>query len=70
MNKFFKKVVALQIAVIGGAVQAAPVDLTNLTAAVDFSTTTTAVLAVAGALITVYIAWKAAKLVIGAVRGG
>lgn len=47
----------------------APV-LTTLTSAVDFSTTTTAVLGVAAALIVVYITWKAAKLVIGAVRGG
>ena len=70
MNKFSKKVVALQLALIGGAANAAPVDLTSLTTAVDFSTTTTAVLGVAAALIGVYIAWKAAKLVISAVRGG
>ena len=70
MNKFSKKVVALQLALIGGAASAAPVDLSSLTTAVDFSTTTTAVLGVAAALITVYIAWKAAKLVISAVRGG
>lgn len=49
---------------------AAPPDLTSLTAAVDFSTVTTAVLAVAAALIVVYIAWKGAKMVISAVRGG
>ena len=49
---------------------AAPVDLTSLTTAVDFSTTTTAVLGVAAALIGVYIAWKAAKMVLSAVRGG
>lgn len=49
---------------------AAPPDLTSLTTAVDFSTVTTAVLAVAAALIVVYIAWKGAKMVISAVRGG
>ena len=48
---------------------AAPVDLTTLTTAVDFSSTTTAVLGVAAALIVVYIAWKAAKMVISALRG-
>lgn len=65
-----KKIVALLPFGFAGAASAAPVDLTSLTSAVDFSTTTTAVLAVAAALIGVYIAWKAAKLVISAVRGG
>lgn len=51
------------------AVAAAP-DYTTLTTAVDFSTTSTAILSVAAALIVVYITWKGAKLVIGAVRGG
>lgn len=48
---------------------AVPVDLTSLTAAVDFSTTTAAILLVAAAMAGVYIAWKAAKLVISALRG-
>lgn len=55
---------------ISGSALAAPPDLTTLTAAVDFSTVTTAVLGVAAALIVVYIAWKGAKMVIAAVRGG
>lgn len=45
-------------------------DLTTLTAAVDFGTVTTAMLGVAAALIVVYIAWKGAKMVLGAVKGG
>ncbi|MCX7180909.1 MAG: hypothetical protein NTX56_19790 [Proteobacteria bacterium] len=49
---------------------AAGPDLTTVTAAVDFGTVTTAVLGVAAALIVVYIAWKGAKMVIAAVRGG
>jgi hypothetical protein len=49
---------------------AAGVDLSTLTAAVDFSSTNTAVLSVAASLIVVYITWKAAKLVIHAVKGG
>lgn len=51
-------------------VLAAGPDLTTVTAAVDFGTVTTAVLGVAAALIVVYIAWKGAKMVIAAVRGG
>lgn len=54
--------------VLSAPAHALPVDLTSLTADVDFSTTTTAVLAVAGILITVYIAIKAAKFVIGMVK--
>ena len=49
---------------------AAGPDLTTLTTAVDFGTVTTAVLGVAAALIVVYIAWKGAKMVLAAVRGG
>lgn len=74
MFRNLKKVAVVGIAVLTGffaaAASAVPVDLTSLTTAVDFSSTTTAVLGVAAALIVVYIAWKAAKLVIAAVRGG
>jgi len=49
---------------------AAGPDLSTVTAAVDFGTVTTAVLGVAAALIVVYIAWKGAKMVIAAVKGG
>lgn len=52
-----------------GAANAVAVDLTSLTTSVDFSTTTTAILGVAASLIVVYIAWKAAKMVVSAVRG-
>lgn len=73
MFKFLKRVVLAGFAAVTGfvatAAQAAPVDLSSLTAAVDFSSVTTAVLAVAAILVTVYVAWKAAKLVIGAVKG-
>lgn len=56
--------------VVSGSAMAAGPDMTDLTAAVDFGTVTTAVLGVAAALITVYIAFKGAKLVIAAVKGG
>lgn len=55
---------------VASQVMAAGPDLTTVTAAVDFGTVTTAVLGVAAALIVVYIAWKGAKMVIAAVRGG
>lgn len=67
---YFYALFAMAFSLFGVSAHAAPVDLTALTAAVDFSTTTTAVLGVAAALIVVYIAWKAAKMVISAVRGG
>lgn len=73
MDMFQKsaKKIGSGLALLGfaGAASAAPVDLSSLTTAIDFSTTTSAVLGVAAALIVVYIAWKAAKLVIGALRG-
>ena len=68
MKNFFSKV--LPLLALSGAASAAPVDLSSLSAAVDFSSATVAILAVGAALITVYIAWKAAKMVISAVRGG
>lgn len=66
------KKLALGVASLFGAgsAMAVPVDLTTLTAAVDFSTATAAILVVAAALIVVYIAIKAAKFVLSMVRGG
>jgi hypothetical protein len=48
---------------------AAPLDLSTLTASVDFSSVITAILAVAAIMVGVYVAWKAAKMVVSAVRG-
>ena len=47
---------------------AAPVDYTTLLAASDFSTTTSAIVAIAGIMAVVYVAWKGAKLVLGALK--
>lgn len=74
MNKNFKTLIfgflAMAFSFFGmSSAHATGVDLSTLTAAVDFSTTTTAILGVAAALMVVYIAWKAAKMVVGAVRG-
>lgn len=58
------------LSMLGFSAHAVGPDLSTVTAAVDFGTVTTAVLGVAAALIVVYIAWKGAKMVISAVRGG
>ena len=55
--------------VASSGARAAAVDLTALTTAVDFSSTTTAILGVCASLIVVYIAWKAASMVIAASVG-
>lgn len=65
-----KKIGGVVVSVAPGLALAAGPDLTTLTAAVDFGTVTTAMLGVAAALIVVYIAWKGAKMVLGAVKGG
>jgi CBS domain containing-hemolysin-like protein len=44
------------------------VDYTSLTSQVDFSTTVTAVLAVAGSLVLLYVAIKGAKTVLRMIR--
>lgn len=78
-NKVADKALAVTATVTGAVASAlglsepahaAGPDLTTLTTAVDFGTVTTAVLGVAASLIVVYIAWKGAKMVIAAVRGG
>ena len=71
MKNYFKALpVAIAFFVLAQSAYAVPVDLTSLTTAVDFSTTVTGVLGVAAALIVVYIAWKAAKMILSAVKGG
>lgn len=70
LKLFFAALFAMIAGLVSLPAAAVPVDLTALTTAVDFSTATTAVLGVAAALITVYIAYRAAKMVIAAVRGG
>jgi hypothetical protein len=55
---------------VGVAAMAAPVDLSSLTASIDFTTVIAAILLVAAALVGVYITIKASKIVIGVVRGG
>jgi len=69
-KNFVKSSVLGGSALIASSSYAVGPDLSTLTAAIDFGTVTTAVLGAAAALIVVYIAWKGAKMVISAVRGG
>ncbi|MGS1041439.1 hypothetical protein [Burkholderia glumae] len=69
----FKNIAARSI-VVGAAgatidAHAAGTDFSTLTSGIDFSTVTTGILAVAATLITVYVAIKGAKILIGMVRG-
>lgn len=66
-----------RIAAVSGAALASasafavttPPDLTSLTSSVDLSTTLTAVLAIAATLATLYVGIRAAKTVLGMIRG-
>lgn len=49
---------------------ASGVDLSSLTAAVDFSTVSTAILAIGALLAAVYVGIKGVKIVIQMLRGG
>lgn len=70
MKSLFKKVgLPVGFVALATQVSAAPVDLSSLTTAVDFTSTITAILATAAIMVGVYVAWKAAKMVIGAIRG-
>jgi hypothetical protein len=68
MRNFLKAAVAMTLGFAGSAFAAGP-DLSTLSAAVDFGTVVTAVLAVGAAIVGVYLAWKGVKIVIGAVKG-
>jgi hypothetical protein len=49
--------------------QASGVDYTGLTTQVDFSSTITAIMAVAGSLVLLYVAIKGSKIVLRMIRG-
>ena len=67
--KLFKKLLAASGLVATGSAMAAGPDYSSLTSAIDFGTTTTAIMGVSAAVIVVYIAWKGAKMIIHAVKG-
>jgi hypothetical protein len=62
------RLTVIVLAALAPPVFAAGPDMTSLTTAVDFGTVSTAILAVCAALVVVYVVFKGAKLVIGAVR--
>ncbi|MDR1350617.1 MAG: hypothetical protein LBJ59_07580 [Zoogloeaceae bacterium] len=70
MNLIKKVVAGLGAAIASVSAFAAGPDMSTLTDSIDFGTVTTAILGAAGALIVVYIAWKGAKIVLSAVKGG
>lgn len=67
-----KKVLAVllaSLAVFSMNVFAVPPDYTTLTGAIDMSTTTAAILAVAAIMMVVYITWKGAKMILRMFKG-
>ena len=46
-----------------------PTTITELTAGISFAEVTSGILAVAALLVSVYVVWKGARMVISAVRG-
>ena len=48
---------------------AAPTTVNELASSVDFTSVSTAILAISGVLMTLYVTWKGAKFVLRAVKG-
>ncbi|PMS20816.1 hypothetical protein C0Z18_09765 [Trinickia dabaoshanensis] len=69
LKKIGTRSVAVGAAAAAMQAHAAGTDFSTLTTGIDFSTVTTGVLAVAATLITVYVAIKGAKILMGMVRG-
>ncbi len=70
MRKLYNQLAFFLACLLPAFAFATPVDLSPLTAAVDFSSVTTAVLAIAALLMAVYVAIKGTKIVLHMVRGG
>jgi hypothetical protein len=68
MKKFFQKILPAA-GVLALSAPAFAGDLDALTNGIDFSEVTTAVVAVAGALMAVYVVWKGASMILRAIRG-
>jgi hypothetical protein len=71
--KFDRKLAAgtavVSSALVPALAFATPPDLTALTGAVDFTSASTAVLAIAGLAATLYVVIKASRIVLGMIRG-
>lgn len=61
--------VAVGVVAVSAHAQASGVDYTGLTSQVDWTSTTAAVMAVAGTLVVLYMAIKGAKIVLAMVKG-
>lgn len=72
VSKIVAPVAAVAAAVVSSSASAADAaaDLSTLTSAVSFAPVATAVIAIAGTLIVLYVTIKGAKTVISMVRGG
>jgi hypothetical protein len=68
MNKLKMGLLALPAVLASGVANAQAVDYTDLTAAVDFSTTIEAIIVVFAALALVYVAYKGGRFVLRALR--
>lgn len=68
----FKKLVGLLMVAVGfgasSAFAVAPTTIAELTASISFADVGLGILAVAGLLSAVYVTWKAAKMVVSALR--
>lgn len=65
----FAVLFGLALALIGGAAHAAPPDFTPITTAIDLSTVSAVIMAVAAIMAGIYVVWKGAKFALGALRG-
>jgi hypothetical protein len=68
-QRLFKHLAIIAAATGTGFAMAAGPDLTPLTSNIDFGTTITAVLAIASLLAAVFVAIRAAKTVLGMIKG-
>lgn len=68
LKKIGSRSVVMGVAAAAVQAHAAGTDFSTLTSGIDFSTVTTGILAVAATLISVYVAIKGAKILIGMVR--
>ncbi|MDD5441954.1 major capsid protein [Oxalobacteraceae bacterium AB_14] len=68
-NKIALAVAAMSVAATSAVQAATPLDLSGVTGAFTASDVVTPVIAIAGTLATVYVAIKAAKIVLGMLRG-
>lgn len=60
---------AMAFSLFGLTAHAAPPDFTPITTAIDLSTVSGVIMAVAAIMAGIYVVWKGAKFALGALRG-